>query len=142
MSMQPQQMNPQAIGQALDQRLAQQTQQAAPMQGFQPQAFQPAPMMGMPQMMPAAMMGAPPAAPQGLLVPVQLNLPDGRECTVYVQLGPEAVQNPMGAIQGLINSGVPVKAFQPRQQGGGNGGAGWGGNGNQRGSWGGGRGRW
>lgn len=132
-------LDPAALQAALGQMLASHAPQMQQMQQH------PAPQWGPPQqaMMPAgAMMQPAPSAAHGLLVPVGLQLPDGRDCTVYIHLGPEAAQNPMGAILGLINSGVPVKAYQPRQQG--NGGGNWGGSrgGNWGGNNGGGRGGW
>lgn len=118
----------QMVAAELARRSAPQPQQQAFQSGpFQQQAFQG--MQPAQQMMPAGMMGAAPAAPQALLVPLSLTLPDGRDCTVYVQLGPEAVQNPMGAIQGLAQQGYPIKAWQPRQQQGGGGYQGGGGSG-------------
>lgn len=126
-----QQIDPAALNAAVAAELARRSspQPAPAFQQFQqPQQFG-APMIQTP-MMPAGMMGAPPAAPQALLVPLSLTLPDGRECTLQVQLGAEALQNPMGAVQGLIQQGYPVKAYAPRQQGGGGyGGGGFRGNG-------------
>ncbi|MER2514401.1 MAG: hypothetical protein ABTQ25_18635 [Nitrosomonas ureae] len=68
-------------------------------------------------------------AVNGVAVPLKLQTPIG-DVRVYLQLGPEAAANPQAlqsAIQALANAGLPVDAWQPRNQDGGNG---WGGNGN------------
>lgn len=78
-------------------------------------------------------------AVNGVAVPLKLQTPIG-DVRVYLQLGPEAAANPQAlqsAIQALANAGLPVDAWQPRNQDGGNG---WGGNGNGNGGYGGNRG--
>src|SRR5512143_812372 len=89
------------------------------------------------QQQPAAGRWAAPATtgPQqylGVSVPLKLQLPDGSSLRVYVQLPGELMQSPqalMGAIQGMMQAGLPLDAWQP--QGGGS----WG-NGGSRSSWG------
>lgn len=122
-----QNVDPAALEAALQQRLSamginpQQQQpgfQQPMQQGFGQQQMMPA--GGMPQGMPQA---------QALLVPIELNLPDGRNCTVQLSFPGSFATNPMamnGLIMGLLNAGYPVRAFAPRQQ---NGGGNWGNNG-------------
>lgn len=89
-----------------------------------------------PAMMPAGQMGAGGMAPQAVLVPVELTGPDGRQVTVQLSFSGEHAQNPM-ALQALIGSlmqqGIPVRAFAPKQGGWGNGGNGGGYQNNYRG---------
>lgn len=91
----------------------------------QPQpAMQPANGWAPPQpaMMPAGQMGG--MAPQAVLVPVELTGPDGRQVTVQLSFGGEHAANPMALqalIGGLMQQGIPVRAFAPKQGGWGNG---------------------
>lgn len=65
----------------------------------------------------------------GVAIPLKLQTPIG-DMRVYVHLGQEAAANPQAlqnAIQALANAGLPIDAWQPRDNGGG--GNGWGGNG-------------
>ena len=104
------------------------------------------PMMGMPMqpaMWPAAQMGGALQAPTGVLFGVSIPLPDGREVSAYIQFGAEHAQNPQ-ALQMLASQVAqmwPVRAYQTKQQGWGNGGGAGGG---YNGGWNrnGGNGRW
>jgi len=83
-------------------------------------------------MTPAMPMNSPMPQPIGVLVRAKVGLPDGREMPVYLQFPAEVFQNlPQFAAQ--IVQMLPVDAYQPRQNGFGNGGGnggGWrGGNG-------------
>lgn len=104
----------------------QQQQPQQPMQqGWQPpqQQFQQFPMQ------PAGQMQMPAAQPTGVLVPVELTGPDGRQVTVQLMFPAQFAANPqalMGLITSLMQQGIPVRAFAPKQQGG------WGGNGGGR----------
>lgn len=75
-------------------------------------------------------------AVHGVAIPLKLQTPIG-DVRVYLQLGPEAAANPhalLSAIQALANAGLPVDAWQPRNQ---DGGSGWGNGGSGGGGWGG-----
>lgn len=80
----------------------------------------------------------------GVAIPIKVSTPIG-DVRVYLQLPAECAASPQalqGAVQMLVNAGLPVDAWQPRQAtgggwGGGNGGGGYG----NRGYGGGGR-RW
>lgn len=68
-------------------------------------------------------------AVNGVAIPLKIKTPIG-DVRVYLQLGPEAAANPQAlqsAIQALANAGLPIDAWQPRDNGGG--GNGWGNNG-------------
>lgn len=98
-------------------------QQQQPQQGWAPPQQGWAP----PQMQPAGQMQGGPAQPMGVLVPVEITGPDGSKVTTYLQFGPQFA-NPqalMGLISSLMQQGVPIRAFAPKQQG-------WGGNGGGR----------
>ena len=72
----------------------------------------------------------------GISIPVKIETPIG-SVRVDLHLPAECGQSPqalLAAIQGLANAGYPVDAWQPRNQDGGNG---WGGNGGNSGGWGG-----
>lgn len=96
------------------------------------------------QMQPAGQMQGGPAQPLGVLVPVEITGPDGSKVTTYLQFGPQFA-NPqalIGLISTLMQQGVPIRAFAPKQQGWGGGGGGRnyggynrGGYGNNGGGW-------
>jgi hypothetical protein len=78
--------------------------------------------------------------PVGLLVPVSITLRDGRDVTVQLMFGPEVASQSQfiePLIGALVNGGVPVKAYAPRQQN-----TGWGGNNGNRGGYSNNRGNW
>jgi len=79
-------------------------------------------------MVPAAQMGQQVAGlqPQGLLIPVELPLQDGRTATGYLQFGADALQNIQMTLQQVVMQ-YPVKAYFPKSENGyrGNGGS-WG----------------
>lgn len=89
---------------------------------------------GQPQqpMTPAGQMGG--MAPQAVLVPVNLTGPDGREVTIQLSFSGEHAANPqalMALIGSLMQQGIPVRAFAPKQGGNWGGGGGGGGGGYQ-----------
>jgi hypothetical protein len=93
----------------------------------QPQPMQPAAGWAPPQqqMQPAGAMAQ--GGCTGVLIPVEITGPDGRQVTVQLHYGPEYAppQALMALIGQLMQQGVPVRAFAPKQQGnwgGGNGG--------------------
>lgn len=59
---------------------------------------------------------------QGVGVPVSVQTPAGKvRCTFY--LGAEHAQTPaalMAALEQMTNAGIPIDAWQPKQEGGGN----------------------
>lgn len=80
------------------------------------------------QMQPAGQMQPMNAQPTGVLVPVELTGPDGRQVTVQLMFPAQFAANPqalMGLIASLMQQGMPVRAFAPKQQG-------WGSNGGGR----------
>lgn len=62
--------------------------------------------------------------PTAVLVPLMIGMPDGSEVGVYVQLDGSAVQSLPQIVGQMIQSGWPVRSWQPKQQGF----AGWGNN--------------
>lgn len=81
---------------------------------------------------PASPWGAPPnggapAAPEGVGLPLRVPLPDGRDYRITLWFGPQYA-NPNALIQlvgELMQAGLPLDIYQPKQQWGGNGGGGW-----------------
>lgn len=103
---------------------------AQPMGGMMPAAAMMPQYQQMPQMVPAAQMapmGGQAPQPTAVLFRAKVPMPDGREVPVYLQFGPDVLQNlPMFAQ--MLMQVYPIDAYQPRQQNG------WGGQ--NRGSWG------
>jgi hypothetical protein len=56
----------------------------------------------------------PAVQPTGLLVAVNLPMPDGSEVSGYLQLPATALADPRGAIAALVAAGWPLRTYQPR----------------------------
>lgn len=97
-----------------------------PMAGWnqQPMGMQPS------MMQPAGGVGVP-STPDAVLVPIELNTPDGGSVRMYLSFGGQHAtpQGIMTLLQTLMMQGIPVKAYYPKQRWGGNGGGGWNGSG-------------
>lgn len=90
-----------------------------------------------PAIMPlGSMVQAPPTAPTGgvtLSVALEVPLSDGSTASVHMALPPGSESNLVGAIEGLLRSGWPIRCYRPRQAWGQN--AGWGNRGSYGRSW-------
>ena len=61
-----------------------------------------------------------PAAPTGLLVPLTIPTPQG-DVSAYLQLGPDAAENPQAVIAHLAAQGWPIRSYKREQGYGGSG---------------------